>query len=64
MDSKEFVNGLLRVLDSSFENRIRVVFDMYDFDSDGLISKDDILAILNYMPIALKDNVQGEGKFL
>ena len=45
------------MLDSSFENRIRVVFDMYDFDSDGLISKEDILAILNYMPITLKVDV-------
>mmetsp|Transcript_29527 Transcript_29527/g.28701 ORF Transcript_29527/g.28701 Transcript_29527/m.28701 type:complete len:136 (-) Transcript_29527:876-1283(-) len=52
LDSKEFVTGLLRVFDSTFEVRTKFVFDLYDFDSDGEISKDDILAILNYMPLA------------
>jgi len=51
LDSKEFVTGLLRAFDSTFENRTKLVFDIYDFDFDGFVSKDDISAILNYVPI-------------
>jgi Ca2+-binding EF-hand superfamily protein len=39
------------------------VFDIYDFDGDGQISKDDISAILNYMPIAKDNPIIAEGKF-
>ena len=38
LDLKEFVSGLMRVFDSTFEVRTKFVFDLYDFDSDGLVS--------------------------
>jgi Ca2+-binding EF-hand superfamily protein len=52
VDHKEFVTGLLRVFCSTFDNRSKFVFDLYDFDCDGYISKEDISAIISYMPIA------------
>jgi Ca2+-binding EF-hand superfamily protein len=51
LDNKEFVTGLLRTFSTSFEIKTKLVFDIYDFDNDGQISKDDISAILSYMPI-------------
>ena len=51
VDHKEFMTGLLRVFCSNFEGRTKLVFDIYDFDNDGYISKEDISAILSYMPI-------------
>jgi Ca2+-binding EF-hand superfamily protein len=39
------------------------VFDIYDFDGDGNISKDDISAILSYMPVTKNEAVFGEGRF-
>ena len=51
VDYKEFLSGLLRIYCSNYDQKIRFVFDIYDFDCDGYISKDDISAVLNYMPV-------------
>ena len=42
---------------------MKLVFDIYDFDGDGLISKEDISAILSYMPVTKRDPIASEGKF-
>lgn len=63
VDYREFLTGLLRIYCSTFDQRTKFVFDIYDFNGDGYISKDDITAILNYMPIVKADPVHGEGKF-
>lgn len=51
VDYKEFLNGLLRIYCSTFDQKTKFVFDIYDFDEDGFISKDDFSAIMSYMPI-------------
>lgn len=51
VDHREFLTGLLRIYCSTFEQRTKFVFDIYDFDNDGQISKEDISAILSYMPV-------------
>jgi Ca2+-binding EF-hand superfamily protein len=63
VDYREFLNGLLRIYCSSFDQKTKFVFEIYDFDSDGYISKEDISTILSYMPITKTIHVQGEGKF-
>ena len=63
VDYREFLTGLLRIYCSTFDQKTKLVFDIYDFDNDGLISKDDISAILSYMPIVKSFPVLGEGKF-
>lgn len=42
---------------------MKLVFDIYDFDSDGNISKEDIGAIFNYLPVTKHNPVLGEGSF-
>lgn len=42
---------------------MKLVFDIYDFDSDGYISKEDISAIFNYMPVTKANAILGEGSF-
>ena len=51
VDYREFLTGLLRIYCSTFEYKTKFVFEIYDFDNDGLISKEDISAILSYMPV-------------
>ena len=63
IDCKEFLTGLLRVYCSTFEQKTKLVFDIYDFDMDGFVSKDDISAILSYMPIVKSTPILGEGKY-
>ena len=64
IDYREFLTGFLRIYCSTFEQRTKFVFEIYDFDTDGLISKEDIATILSYMPVTKSDPVpEGEGKF-
>ena len=39
------------------------MFEIYDFDGDGLVSKEDISTILSYMPVTKAYPVLGEGKY-
>ncbi len=50
LDGKEFVNGLFKVYFSSFESKLKLTFDIYDFDGDGSVSREDIRIILAYIP--------------
>ena len=63
VDYREFLTGLLRIYCSTFDQKTKFVFEIYDFDGDGYVSKDDISAILSYMPVTKSIPVQGEGKF-
>ena len=51
VDYREFLTGLLRIYCSTFEQKMKFVFEIYDFDQDNLISKTDIQTILSYMPV-------------
>ena len=63
VDYREFLTGLLRIYCSTFEQKTKFVFEIYDFDSDGLVSKEDISTILSYMPVTKNTPVESEGKF-
>lgn len=63
VDYREFLTGLMRIYCSTFDQKTKFVYDIYDFDGDGFISKDDISAILSYMPVAKTEQIQGEGRF-
>ena len=51
LNAREFITGLLRIYCSTLEQKARFIFEIYDFDNDGLISRDDISSILSYMPV-------------
>lgn len=52
IDKKELVKGMLKIYFSHLESRFHLVFNMYDFNSDGKICKDDILLMLSHIPIS------------
>jgi len=47
----EFVSVSGRFLNPSFEAKLKLVFDIYDVDSDGSISENDIRGILSHIPL-------------
>ena len=51
LTTKEFLTGLLRIYCSQFDQRMKFVFEIYDFDNDGLITKTDITTIIASMPV-------------
>lgn len=48
----EFIAAACRLLSPKFEDKIRIVFEIYDFDDDGVISREDIRVLLSYVPLA------------
>jgi Ca2+-binding EF-hand superfamily protein len=51
VDKKEFVKGFSRLYSSSLDTSLKLIFEFYDFDEDGLVNKEDIRIILSYVPI-------------
>jgi hypothetical protein len=39
-----------------FEKLTPFIFNLYDFDKDGLVSKEDIRTVLSYVPLKSKDS--------
>jgi len=64
----EFQDGLCRLFSSTFEESIRLVYDLFDFDSDGKISKEDIRMLLSHVPLVkilelTKAGTRNEGQY-
>mmetsp|Transcript_1106 Transcript_1106/g.1873 ORF Transcript_1106/g.1873 Transcript_1106/m.1873 type:complete len:161 (+) Transcript_1106:434-916(+) len=45
-----FIEGMIKVYLSSFEEKMRMTFKMYDFDNDGIVSREDVRILLSYVP--------------
>ena len=41
---------------------MKFIFNLYDFDKDGLISKEDVRVVLSYIPLNVKSKVNSELK--
>lgn len=51
LDQREFFTGLLRIFCSNFDQKTAFVFEIYDFDNDGFIAKNDISIIMSSLPV-------------
>jgi Ca2+-binding EF-hand superfamily protein len=56
---REFVHGFFKVYYSNLETKIKLSFDIYDFDRDGYITKEDVRLILSHIPIV--NTMTGKG---
>lgn len=65
VDIREFVHGFFKIYYSNLETKIKLSFDIYDFDQDGYITKEDVRLILSHVPIVTKIEGQtiNEGSF-
>jgi Ca2+-binding EF-hand superfamily protein len=51
LDQREFLTGLFRVFCSNFDEKTELIFEIYDFDGDGFITKNDISTIISSLPV-------------
>lgn len=51
------MHGFFKVYYSNLETKIKLSFDIYDFDRDGYITKEDVRLILSHIPIV--NTIQG-----
>jgi Ca2+-binding EF-hand superfamily protein len=53
-----FLSNLTKIFVSDFDTRLRFTFNMYDFDNDGLISREDVQMVLYYVPMIKNQNYE------
>ena len=51
LEYNEFKTGMFTLFCGNYEKTLRFIFDFYDFDADGKISKEDIKIVLVYIYI-------------
>jgi len=51
ISENEFNQGMHGLFTESFDELVKFVFNFFDFDSDGLIIKEDIQVIVSYIPL-------------
>jgi len=51
IDEKEFITAFFRLYVSNFDEKTEFIFDIYDFDNDGYITKNDIATVFNSLPV-------------
>ena len=47
----EFVSAFFKLYLGSFQDTIKIIFNLLDFDEDGIIKKADVKLILSYLPL-------------
>ena len=55
LDGKEFINGMIILFTESFSTLTKFIFNFYDFDQDGLITREDVRVVLSYVPLETKN---------
>ena len=51
LSSKEFILGMNKLYNGSYQDTIKLIFDILDFNHDGLIEKNDAKMILSLLPL-------------
>lgn len=46
---------MMGLFTENFEKLSKFIFDFYDFNKDGFITKDDVRVVLSYIPLKRKD---------
>ena len=52
LECKEFVNGMTILFSGDFNSSSKLIFNFYDYDKDGFISKEEIRTVLSYVTLA------------
>ena len=55
IESNDFVENMLILFSSNYEEIILFIFRLYDFDKDNKISKEDIRIVLSYIPLNIPE---------
>lgn len=55
---------MITLFSEKYENIVKFIFNLYDFDKDGLIGKEDIRIVLSYVPLNTENFKNQFSKYL
>lgn len=58
LNLREFMTGMLCIFNESYESLVSFIFQIYDFDRDGYIEKEDVQVVLSHLNLKKKDQEQ------
>lgn len=59
----EFNQGMVTLFSGSYESLSQFIFDFYDFDKDGYITREDVRVVLSYIPLNTKKFKRSDSKY-
>ena len=62
LNQKEFIYGMNRLYNGNFDETLKLIFEILDFNHDEYIEKDDVKMILGLLPLKTdktKDKILG-----
>lgn len=62
ISQEDFTNGLLHLFTGNFEFMCRTIYNIYDYNKDNKISKEDISVVLSYIPLKTINEVNNSRK--
>ncbi len=51
LSNSDFIDGLSTLFTETFEKLCKFIFDLYDYDKNGYINKEDVRIVLTYIPL-------------
>lgn len=57
LTNNEFIDGFTILFTETFDKLNKFIFDLYDYDLNGIINKEDVRIVLSYIPINTRSNV-------
>ena len=51
LSEEDFVSGLLNLFLGDYKSLVKIMYNMYDYDRDGKISRKDVKIVFNYIPL-------------
>ena len=58
LSQEDFVTGLINLFLGDYKTLIKMMFNMYDYNRDGKISRNDVKIVFNYIPLKPNDIYQ------
>jgi Ca2+-binding EF-hand superfamily protein len=56
LSENEFVFNLSKLYLGNFKETCEIIFNLLDFNKDGIINNDDVKILLSYLPLKIEDN--------